>query len=579
VLLLLWLVLAGLVAVLANTTAALAAGPCGTSGDFSQSGSTARCTYTYTGSQQVFTAPRGLLSLELEAVGASGGSSRDVAGGAGGTAQTTVRASPSHLVVEVGGPGGDGSSGAGPGGFNGGGSGGSDAGGGGGGASEVCTPGTNAGCEHNVLSQLFVVAAGGGGAGGANPPGAGDGGPGGMGGMSGANRTDAMGMVVLFGGAGGGAGKANPGNTGGLGGSGGHATAGGTNGGGGQDGSRGGQGGNGGAGASNPFGAPGGGGGGGGFIGGGGGGGGACAGFCSGGGGGGGGSSFAPGGSTGVAEAGTPASVTISYEVPTASITTPADGATYTVGQAVNSSFSCTDVPGGPGIQSCLDQNGHTSGALIDTSTVGPHTFTVTATNTFGLAGTASVSYSVVRASTSTSLSSSANPAVVTQRVTFTATVGPTPVGGTVTFDDGSTAIAGCGSQPVDTTTGIATCQTSSLAVGTHQITAVYSGDAAHDGSSSPALAEVIKGAAELLSDLQTAVNGVGPGNGTSLSDKVGRAQAELASGANSDACGTLAAFIHQVSAQTGKSIPSAQADTLIADANQIRTVLGCSGT
>jgi Glycine rich protein len=198
-----WLVLACLVAVVAtNTTPALAAAPCGTSGVFSQLGSTATCTYTYTGSEQMFTTPQGVLSLEVEAVGAPGGSSRDVAGGAGGTAETTIRPAPSHLMVEVGGPGGDGTVGAGPGGFSGGGDGGSAAGGGGG-ASEVCAPVINAGCDHTVPGhQEFVVAAGGGGAGATNPPGAGAGGPAGMGGMLGADRTDAMGTVLLFGGGG-----------------------------------------------------------------------------------------------------------------------------------------------------------------------------------------------------------------------------------------------------------------------------------------------------------------------------------------------------------------------------------------
>jgi len=573
VLLLSWLVPAWLVAVVATSaTPALAAGPCGSSGVLSQSGSTVTCTYTYTGSDQAFATPQGALTLQVRAVGAPGGSARDVAGGVGGTAQAIIRAAPSHLVVEVGGPGGDGTAGAAAGGFNRGGDGGVDAGGGGGGASEVCTPTVNLGCDpgsSSVGQEVFVVAAGGGGAGSTNPSGAGGGGAAGAEGMHGASVG-----TLLLGGRGGGAGMRNVGGTGGSGGSGGHATAGGTDGGDGQDGSLGGQGGDGGAGASNPFGTPGGGGGGGGVIGGGGGGGGACGGGCSGGGGGGGGSSF--GSSTGVAGLGTPPSVTINYEVPTASITAPANGQTYTLGQAVSSSFSCTDVPGGSGIQSCLDQDGRPSGALIDTSTAGPHAFTVTGTNRFGLAGTASVSYTVVKASTSTSLSYSANPAVVTQPVTFTATVTPTPAGGTVAFNDGNVAIAGCDSQSIDTTTGTATCQTSSLAVGTHQITAAYSGDASHEGSTSAPVAEVITGAAQLLSDLRAAVTGVGAG--TSLADKVSQAQSYLAANDTAHACSTLGALIKAVDAQSGKRIPPAQAGALIGAAKQIQAVLSCRG-
>ncbi len=80
--------------------------------------------------------------------------------------------------------------------------------------------------------------------------------------------------------------------------------------------------------------------------------------------------------------------------------------------------------------------------------------------------------------------------------------------------------------------------------------------------------------AATQLADLYQAVQGVGPGNG--LSDKVAQAQAYLASGDIPDACATLGAFIHEVSAQSGKSIPPATADALIADARQIQAVLAC---
>jgi hypothetical protein len=80
---------------------------------------------------------------------------------------------------------------------------------------------------------------------------------------------------------------------------------------------------------------------------------------------------------------------------PTASITTPLNGATYAQSQIVDSSFSCAEGTNGPGIKSCLDQNGRASGGAIDTSSPGAHTFTVTATSSDGLVGTVSLTYTV----------------------------------------------------------------------------------------------------------------------------------------------------------------------------------------
>jgi len=87
--------------------------------------------------------------------------------------------------------------------------------------------------------------------------------------------------------------------------------------------------------------------------------------------------------------------LTYTFAPPTASITTPANGATYAQGSVVNSAFTCTEATGGPGIASCVDQNGNPSGSTINTSTTGPHTYTVTATSSDGLTGTASVTYNV----------------------------------------------------------------------------------------------------------------------------------------------------------------------------------------
>ena len=95
-------------------------------------------------------------------------------------------------------------------------------------------------------------------------------------------------------------------------------------------------------------------------------------------------------------------------------------------------------------------------------------------------------------------MKASANPAVVRQAVTFTATVQASAPGsgtptGTVTFKD-ITTVLGTGTL---TGSGQATFSTSALAVGTHAITASYGGDNNFTSSFSPNIAEVIKSSAK----------------------------------------------------------------------------------
>jgi hypothetical protein len=60
----------------------------------------------------------------------------------------------------------------------------------------------------------------------------------------------------------------------------------------------------------------------------------------------------------------------------------------------------CGDGAGGPGLKSCVDQNGQAAGAALDTSRVGAHTFTVTATSQDGQTVSTSDTYRVVPAPT-----------------------------------------------------------------------------------------------------------------------------------------------------------------------------------
>lgn len=93
---------------------------------------------------------------------------------------------------------------------------------------------------------------------------------------------------------------------------------------------------------------------------------------------------------------------------------------------------------------------------------------------------------------TTTAVLSSLNPSVFGQSVTFTATVsgGTTPTG-SVQFFDGATSL---GTVPLSGASAALT--TSALAVGTHPITAVYSGDIDDPGSTSPAVDQVVNPAA-----------------------------------------------------------------------------------
>lgn len=82
-----------------------------------------------------------------------------------------------------------------------------------------------------------------------------------------------------------------------------------------------------------------------------------------------------------------------------------------------------------------------------------------------------------------------------------------------------------------------------------------------------------VRGAAEQLVRLRTAVVHVGPG--TSLADRVTAATNALAAGNRVLARSILNAFANQVRAQSGKSIAPATAATLLADAQRIRNVIG----
>lgn len=129
--------------------------------------------------------------------------------------------------------------------------------------------------------------------------------------------------------------------------------------------------------------------------------------------------------------------------------------------------------------------------AIVTALPAGHNTITVYISYTLpgGNSGETSTTYDQVvntpLISTTTALASSANPSVVGQAVTFTATV--SAGGGTVNFLEGVNVL-GSGTLAA----GLATFSTSALSAGAHTLTAVYLGDATHSGSPSAPLTQTV---------------------------------------------------------------------------------------
>ncbi len=159
----------------------------------------------------------------------------------------------------------------------------------------------------------------------------------------------------------------------------------------------------------------------------------------------------------------------------------------------------------------------------------GTHLFTAqySGDGTFAASASAALSQTITKGSTTTALTSTPNPSNSGQPVTLTATISPATATGTVQFFDGST-FAGTAA----VTGGTASLSLSALAVGSHAMSAVYSGDGNYLTSTSFAL-------------LQT-VNATSIGTITSL-----------ASSPNPSVFGQLVVFTASVVPSSGTSVPT----------------------
>ncbi|MFL6334264.1 MAG: Ig-like domain repeat protein [Pyrinomonadaceae bacterium] len=122
--------------------------------------------------------------------------------------------------------------------------------------------------------------------------------------------------------------------------------------------------------------------------------------------------------------------------------------------------------------------------------------------STYNAAANVPRSFNIAKAATTTGLVSNINPSNTGQLVTFTATVSESvaaaDAAGTVDFIDTSNGNAVvCGG--VSLTSGQAQCMTSTLAAGTHNVQAVYSGNTDFVNSTSAAVPQVVNAALSVL--------------------------------------------------------------------------------
>jgi hypothetical protein len=145
-----------------------------------------------------------------------------------------------------------------------------------------------------------------------------------------------------------------------------------------------------------------------------------------------------------------------------------------------------------------LPETGGTVSTVIDArisaaAPVGPISGTIAADSSGATEQDIPVNGTVNPASTTTAVSSSVNPSVFGQTITLTAEVTPGISGigaptGWVTFCDGTVKL-----QTIQVMNGAASMTISSFVIGTHTITAKYSGDSNFVGSVSPALNQVVQ--------------------------------------------------------------------------------------
>ena len=200
------------------------------------------------------------------------------------------------------------------------------------------------------------------------------------------------------------------------------------------------------------------------------------------------------------------------YTVTKASTTTNVvaapDPSTY--GQTVTLTATVTPTTATGAVQFSVDGNNVGSANLNSSGvaslahagyTGGSHTVTATYAGDANYnGGSGSTSFFVNKADTSTAVSSPSDPSVFGQPITLNASVLPSDATGTVAFSEGATAFG------TSTLSGGSASRTiNGLSVGSHSLTATYSGDGNYNGSSA--------GVGQIVNKANTSTSLAGPAN------------------------------------------------------------------
>ncbi len=201
-----------------------------------------------------------------------------------------------------------------------------------------------------------------------------------------------------------------------------------------------------------------------------------------------------------------------------------------------------------------VNLSGASAQLTVSSLSVGSHSITAkySGDSSFAASTSGSLTETVNKAASSTTLGTSANPSSYGQSVTFTAAVAPafggTPTG-TVTFFDGSTSLGNA-----TLSGGVATLTTAStsLLAGSHSISAKYSGDSNFLASTSSTLAQIVNPAATSAT-LTSSANPSAVGKSVTftahVSSSVGGTLSGISSGSAQFSTNSLTAGFHTLTA------------------------------